>query len=357
MLTLLFIHLGTKPPKYLLGNILRTRDMFPNIKIVLLTDSHHLDVWGSEKDIEIAHYSTDQMFEQKFTFGEFDMNFRKGYWQHTIERLFAINSYHQLNPTMQVLHIESDVMLMPNFPVEEMAKLDKVAWLQYGPNADIAALVYSPSLSETQRFHFNLLKQLETHGGSDMQVLLGIREKFPEDYLTLPIVRPEIESILNRKIVELSLNSIKFSDAITEGIFDAFGIGVWLFGFDPRNRYGITTVHTREVIDSGDLYIDASKAGYSLTESGNLYMASPGNEPIPIYSLHVHSKNLRLLSPNWLPEMTKFLEFQNTDSKVIGFQPRVLIQLILDSVKGKNFLNFLLQSPPSRRVRRFLRYR
>ena len=356
MLTLLFIHLGVMPPKYLLGNISRTRDVFPNIKIVLLTDSHHLDAWGSEKNIEIAHYSTDQLFQQKFTFGEFDKNFRKGYWRHTIERLFAINSYHQLNPTLKVLHIESDVMLMPNFPFDAMAKLDKVAWLQYGPNADIAALVYSPSPSATQGFYFDLLKRLETHGGSDMQVLLGIREKFSENYLALPIIRPEIESILNPKIAELSLNSFKFNDTITEGIFDAFGIGVWLFGFDPRNRYGITTVHTREVIESGDLYIDASKAGYSLTESGNLYISSPGNKLIPIYSLHVHSKNLRLLSPNWLPEMTKFLEFQNTDLKVIGFQPRVLIQLILDSVRGKNFLNFLLQSPPGRRVRRFLRY-
>lgn len=355
MLTLLFVHLGTKPPKYLTGNILRTRDVFPNIKIVLLTDSHYLDAWGTKQKIEIAHYSTDQIFQQSFTFGEFDKNFRKGYWQHTIERLFAINFYHQLNPTSKLLHIESDVILMPNFPLDEMIKLDKVAWLQYGPNADIAALVYSPSPSATQSFHFNLLNRLETHGGSDMQVLFGIRKKFSENYLTLPLVRREIESILNPNIAELKVDSFLFNDIITEGIFDAFGIGVWLFGFDPRNRYGITTVHTREVIDSGDLYIDASKADYSLTESGNLYMRTSGNRLIPIYNLHVHSKNLRLLSPNWLPEMTKFLEFKNTDSKVINFQPWVLIQLIVDSLRSRNFLDFLLQSPPGRFVRRFFR--
>ena len=356
MLTLLFVHLGTKPPKYLLGNILRAREVFPNFKIVLLTDSHHLDLWGVAKEIEITHYSTDQMFEQKFTFGEYDKNFRKGYWQHTIERLVAINSYHQLNPTLKLLHIESDVILMPNFPFNEMEKLDKVAWLQYGPNADIAALVYSPSPSATHSFHLNLLRRLETHGGSDMQVLRGIREKFPENYLALPIVRSEIENILNPNIAGLTLDSFRFSEIFTEGIFDAFGIGVWLFGFDPRNRYGITTVHTREVIDSGDLYIDPSKVGYFLTENGNLYMRASGNKLIPIYSLHVHSKNARLLSTNWFPEMTKFLKFRNTDSKVVSFQPRILIQLILDSIKSGNFLNFLFQSPPSRRVRRFLRH-
>jgi hypothetical protein len=356
MLTLLFVHLGTKPPEYLLGNILRTQKLFPEQKIVLLTDRNELNEWSTENKIEFAHYVQDQSFNQIFTFGSFDAKFRGGYWRHTIERMVAINSYHKKFPTSKLLHIESDVIILPNFPFERIALLSEVHWLRYGPRADIAALMYFPNGEATTRFNFHLLEQFQERPGSDMHVLFGLRESLPEYYLTFPIVKRELALSLNREITDLSVEKIENTESNHGGIFDAFGIGVWLFGFDPRNRYGFTKVHTREVIDSGDIYIDASKLEFIFNDHGELYAKTSETKLIPIYNLHVHSKNLRLLSTSWIPEMTRFIELnKNAESKIVSFQPKVLFQVILQTIRSRNLLNLLLQLPAIERVKKIFR--
>jgi len=356
VLTLLFVHLGTKPPEYLLGNILRTRELFPEKKVVLVTDRNELNEWANENEVEIAHYVQNQSFNQLFTFGNFDEKFRGGYWRLTLERIIAINSYHENFPASKLLHIESDVIILPNFPFETISHLTKVHWLKYGPRADIAALMYFPSGTATKKFNYHLLEQFQKFPGSDMQILFGLRESLPEFYLTLPIVKRELALTLNREIPDLSIEKIKTLDSDLGGVFDAFGIGVWLFGFDPRNRYGFTKVHTREVIDSGDIYIDASKLDFIFNEDGELYANTSENELIPIYNLHVHSKNMRLLSPSWIPEMTKFIELNNTESKIVSFQPKVLLQIIWQTIRSRNLLNLLLQLPTIKRVRKSFRF-
>ena len=352
MFTLLFVHLGTKPPEYLFGNILRTQELFPEKKIVLLTDYHEAVEWAIENNIEIFHYTPDESFNQIFTLGKFDKNFREGYWRHTIERLFAIHSYHKFYPNSRLLHIESDVMIMPNFPFDVFMQTRNVFWLRYGPRADIAALMYFPTGAETAKFYSDLLGQFQKFPGSDMQVLWALRESFPKTYFTFPIIRNEIVNTLNSKIHNVSLEQIENLNSDFSGIFDAFGIGVWLFGFDPRNRYGFTKVHTREVVDSGDIYIDASKLNLVFNEHGELYAKTCRNELIPIYNLHVHSKNSRLLSPSWIPELAKFIELNENESKFISFQPKILLQLIVGTLRTRNLLNFLLQLPPTKRLRK-----
>jgi hypothetical protein len=356
MLTLLFVHLGTKPPQYLYGNILRTRKLFPEKKIVLLTDWHGLNKWAAENEVEIAHYAKDPSFDQIFTFGKFDEKFRGGYWRHTIERIVAISSYHGNFPESKLLHIESDVIIMPNFPFQTIAFLGEIHWLRYGPRADIASLVYFPNGAETTKFYYHLLKQFQETPGSDMQVLWRLRESSPKTYLTLPIIKRELATSLNQVNSDLLVERIENLDSIFSGIFDAFGIGVWLFGFDPRNRYGFTKVHTREVIDSGDIYVDASRLNFVFNEEGELYAATPESELIPIYNLHVHSKNLRLLSPFWIPEMNKLVKLNNTESNFVSFQPKVLIQVVLQTVWTGNLLNFLLQLPLTKRFRKFFHF-
>ena len=352
VLALLFVHLGTKPPEYLLGNILRTQELFPEKLIVLLTDSQYADEWAIENNIETFRYTPDESFNQIFTLGKFDKNFRKGYWRHTIERLFAINSYHKFYPNYKILHIESDVMIMPNFPFDTFSQTRNVHWLRYGPRADIAALMYFPTGRDTAKFYSNFLDQFQKFPGSDMQVLWALRESFPETYFTFPILKNEIANTLNSKIYDVSLEQIENLDSDFSGIFDAFGIGVWLFGFDPRNRYGFTKVHTREVVDSGDIYIDASKLNFVFNKQGELYAKTCEDELIPIYNLHIHSKNSRLLSPSWVPEMAKFIELDEKESKFVSFQPKILIQLIADTLRTRNLLNFLGQLPPTKRLRK-----
>ena len=354
-ITLLFVHIGTKLPKYLLENIQRTRKIFPNLKITLLTDVEDLRLWANREDIEILKYQKDKAFNDVFKFGELEEKFRDGYWRHTIERLVAIKTFHELKPNTSVLHIESDVILLPNFPLNEVSQLRKVHWLNYGDKADIAAMIFLPTAENTIQFHYHLIKQYEKSGGSDMEILWNIRKEFPEIYSTFPTANSKTQSLLNLKSKMPDSSFLDSSSKSSfDGIFDACGIGIWVFGSDPRNNYGVTNVHTRELIDSGKIYIDASSASYFSDKSGEFWIRTLNSEIVPVYNIHVHSKNKRLLSPTWIPEMEKYLKVTGSHPKKMNFQVSMLINLVYQNIKKKSLLRYLLHLPPLKRLRELL---
>jgi hypothetical protein len=354
-LTLLFVHIGTKPPKYLLENIQRTRKIFPDLEITLLTDVEDLGLWANLEDIEILKYQTDEAFDEIFKFGELEEKFRDGYWRHTIERLVAIKVFHDSKPDTSVLHIESDVILLPHFPLSEVSQLRKVHWLNYGDEADIATMIFLPTAENTIQFHRHLIEQFEKSGGSDMEVLWNIRKEFPEIYSTFPTANSETQSLLNLKSKTPDRSFLDSSSkSFFDGIFDACGIGIWVFGSDPRNNYGVTKVHTRELIDSGKIYIDASNGSYFSNKLGEFWIRTLDNKLVPVYNIHVHSKNMRLLSTTWIPEMEKYLKVAGSHPKKMNFQGIMLVNLVYQNIKKKSLFRYLLYLPPLKRLRELL---
>jgi len=116
--SIVFIHLGSKIPKYLLRNLERTQNLFPDYKIVLITNKPNFSLES------IFTYTFEENSRTEILFSKIEknlnMDFRKGYWKFTLQRIFALASYQNSYRDESVLHVESDVILLPNFPFDKL---------------------------------------------------------------------------------------------------------------------------------------------------------------------------------------------------------------------------------------------
>lgn len=299
-ITIVFIHLGGTIPRYLSRNLKRTKDLFPENKIVLITNSKQ----KINYDVTNFHYSEDADTELLFAEIERNVNmgFRNGYWKFTLQRLFALAAYHSCNQDEKVLHVESDVILMPNIPLDKLRDNSKLSWMRVSPDHDIAALIYSPNYLEIKWMVDCIGKEvLNDYTLSDMRVMSRISHKHPTRVLLLPtLTRKSLRSIfpVDNYVLENEESLYQFG-----GYFDALGIGVWNFGLDPRHNYGFTKYFQ----DFSDYFLDPSKV--LLTYSNENYLVD--QQFNSIFSIHVHSKNLKLFGKKWETELIAMLKRTN----------------------------------------------
>ena len=298
--TIVFVHLGGAIPGYLSRNLQRTTDLFPQNKVVLITNSEQKASHG----VINFHYSENVDTTELFAGIEknVNMSFRKGYWKFTLQRLFALAAYQSFNQDEKILHVESDVILMPNIPLDKFSHISKLSWMRVSPDHDIAALLYSPNYLEIKWMVDCIGNEvLSDYGLSDMRVLSRISHKYQKRVFLLPtLTRSSL-----RSIYPIDNYVFENEDSVSEfgGYFDALGIGVWNFGLDPRHNYGFT----RYFQDFLDYFLDPGKV--SLTYSKKNYLVDQhGNS---IFSLHVHSKNQKLFSGNWETELISTLNKKN----------------------------------------------
>ena len=76
--------------------------------------------------------------------------FRNNFWLLSLERLLVLSEVHNEYLESRILHIESDVLLLPNFPWDIFNDLNTLFWSTYEPDRDVAALLFSPSAKESQ---------------------------------------------------------------------------------------------------------------------------------------------------------------------------------------------------------------
>jgi hypothetical protein len=351
-MTFLFIHLGSKYPKYLLSNISRTRKLFPLVKIVLYGEIDPSDSWMKSNKIIFVKHSPDLKFYSAFSFGNFEKTFRNGYWKTTLERLICINAYHKNYPNEKVLHVESDVILFPNFPLLELSSLKKLAWPNFSESADIGSLIYSPSGIQSKKLSELIISEIKKSSCSDMDILFKIRKRLAKDFQILPTLHSKLPELMNRNahINNENLENKIHGKVVFEGIFDGLAFGSWIGGFDPRNRFGFTKIHTRDLIDSGISLVDPSHTFFELTPDSTLSICN-SEVRIPIYNLHIHSKNVKLLSIYWELELIRLLKIENNSQRIISFKPQILLRLIASNLKNRTIKDFLLHIPIIKRFR------
>lgn len=317
----LFVHLGGMPPKHLILNIERFEKLFPDQEAILVL-SNGIDVSGNfrtpivnigEEDFpELLEMAQAQNFE-----------FRGGFWKNTFLRLFAIKSLQERHPGRAILHIESDVLLMPEFPWHELAKETKLSWMRVHNGADIAALVFSPGLSHIE----DLVKELEAYSKedphiTDMSALFRYATEKPENVSYLP-------SLTELSCDDKSISS-KFSvsaQRFNNGYFDPLGIGIWMFGQDPKNNYGLI----KRYVYQSHHDLDPRALGISMNASGVL----TDMEGHKIYSLHIHSKNLKLFGANWQKNMSK----QIKESRNLRNSSIFVLQKFFDSLRDRSLIS------------------
>jgi len=307
-----YVHLGPNLPKHLKLSLSRHLQLFPSQDLVLITS--HDQYFDLPAEVEQFKVDTDTLEAELFKAmsQELDFNFRKGFWKYTLQRFFAIGEFHKANPSRCVTHIESDVLLMPNFPWEKFAQYEKLAWLRVNSEIDVAAVVHFPTLDLTREFTKEIYRLARLKPWTnDMLVLHDAAKnlKSLHEYL------PSLTSFNRHEGVSLS--------AINEshlryfaGIFDPLNLGLWYFGQDPKNSFGLRKRYIGD--ESHDLNPVHTKLKY---ESGVLSDKN-GTE---IFSLHIHSKLLPLFGPNWESALELGLVEALLNKRRTSFNSRALI--------------------------------
>jgi len=312
---LAFVHLGAAPAPHLWLNIKRIKALFPELPITLI----YSDVSFIERDLiqDIYYFQYLENLDPDSPLNNLAHNttFRGGFWKYSLERLFALAEWHAHNPKEALIHLESDILVMPNFPFMEISKIKKLSWCKFSDSHDVASIVYSPNVTETLWLASQLKALLALDNSlTDMTALRKIKQTFPQ------------------KILYLNYDS---SEVDFAGIFDAAPFGMWLCGRDPRNHWGFI----RRFLDLPESDVQATDRKFYFSKDLILSVSDKEYRKVPLYNLHVHSKITRLFSLKW----AVFIRFLVMTSRIkfpsFWFSPTAFSRILKDYRKRHQDMN------------------
>jgi hypothetical protein len=338
---IVLVHLGQDIPKYVCNNLEHIADLFPNTRInFVISDGIPADT-VIPNNVSIYEYRTSEKLNSLFESKSIDLSFRKGFWRYSLERLLAIELVHNARTEHGLLYIESDVLVLPGFPLQEFSNLERIHWMAGDSDTDIASLVYFPNHRLTKQFTEDLKRYLqESCQPTDMKGLRSLRENYSNRYAVLPNGNSHFPALIRE-----GKNILQSTSEIFDGVFDAALIGMWLTGIDPRLTYGFKQYCATSVLQTEKSIIDPSIYEITLTDEGKLCFNFERIQ-LQIYNLHIHSKSEVLLSKNWYNELFSLVKNANSKKIRTEFHPRVLAKLIVENYSNKTLTLFIYNSPP-----------
>jgi hypothetical protein len=281
-----YVHLGPDLPPHLKWSLDRHQHLFPNQELVLITShDQHFDLPEGIKQFKV---NTDELETELFDAmsKNLDFDFRKGFWKYTLQRFFAVGEFHKVYSNRILTHIESDVLLMPNFPWQKFTEFKKLAWLKVNSKIDVAAIVHFPTLDKTLKFLEEISQFSRMNPDTnDMLALHEVAVNLKHLHEYLPSLTPS--NAYNAENFG-SLEERTLSDF--GGIFDPLNLGLWYFGQDPKNSFGLRKRYV------GDTSHDLNPIHAKLKFHAGVLSDISG---VSIFSLHIHSKHLPLFGKDW----------------------------------------------------------
>lgn len=300
MIKAAIVHLGPARAPWVFTNIKRHLRLFPEVPILFISDRRSHLQKASKLGVETYLYLPTQDTDCILRSTTHNHTFRHDFWRTSLERLIAIQQYQTEKKQQKLLHIESDVMLMPNFPWDKVADLNNLTWLSANSFLDCAALLYSPSINASEWLVQELRKEISVHEDTtDMKVLYSIRKRSAGEIKLFPSTSPAIADELLRSDTERFLENIKLT-SFFGGIFDVLNMGMWLTGQNPRNQGGKVIRYEKYFTQDNDFDQNSFKL-----HNGCLTVGEVPRENV--FNLHVHSKNMKLLSPRWKTEIDRLV--------------------------------------------------
>ena len=127
------------------------------------------------------------------------------------------------------------------------------------------------------------------------------------------------------------------------GIFDPLNLGLWYFGQDPKNSFGLRRRYV------GDLSHDLNPVETELKFESGVLSDRSGTT---IFSLHIHAKYLPLFGPNWERALQLGLEEARNKQKSVSFSLRALILALKGRKLRQNIWMLAALIPGLNRLRR-----
>lgn len=349
---LVFVHLGSVRADHLVLNIKLLKDMFPYIKINCVISEISSIKEQLPDFVEVFIYKPLPEIDDLFSKNRNDLRFRQGFWRYTLERLIAINTFHVTRPTVSLLHIESDILLMASFPFSQFLQLKKVYWLPATATSDIASLIYLPSMDHTKEFTQDIVKYINNSKlPTDMHALKNLRKNYSSRYELLPYSNINLPRLSSADPDYSRDDNSQFT-----GIFDGSAIGMWLTGIDPRNYYGYQVHFSSKSFSQNKFLIDPSMYNMNYDLNNGLYFTTDTGQKIQVYNLHIHSKSKIFFSPGRHLAIQKLIVRSHNHKIYKSFNLGVFGLLIKQNFKEKSLVPFLYHSPLFYFVRKFHRF-
>lgn len=333
--------------------MVRTKKLFPEANLTLVVDNLKVKLKNDLGQLVNIHlYIRDKrIIDRLFSKSKLDTDFRKGFWQFSIERFFALSDYHKTIPNQPLLHFESDLIIFPNFPFSEISSQKSLIWCKYNQSRDVGSLHFSPNFQESDWLCGEIFEGIYNNPlHTDMTILQEIRKVNSYRIKTFPILESTTNTLFNIQ-QPFTFEQISFGDIQlkTGGIFDSAPIGMWLLGQDPRNHYGIKFLHDTKIFISDKCYINPSLGNYVIDKSGSIYLKN-GDISIPIFCLHVHSKEIRLFNEKSITNLSRYIALGSVKNLQKRFIFSSLINETIMQIKKQNAIKYLAYSPPFRRI-------
>lgn len=317
---IVFVFLGSKIPRYAELNLKLIRKTFPDIQIFLISDD------PGNKDIVqgVSFHKVPKMHDlwpSIYQNMSHNLSFRNGFWFSSIARFMAIREFMETGNEGPVIHLELDVLLFPDFPMDLFVAIkEDLAFTLASPSEGSAAVLYIKDLSSIKSL-VSISEDLCCHSpdSTDMTILRTIFEKKLMSTLILPSVPGEASDDEGR------WNNF---------VFDPSSWGMYLLGQDPRNHRGRLIFNRSE----SHHFIQPSEFTFNF-HCGKL-SARKGLHTAQLVNLHIHSKDLRVFrSPEKYIRYRTSKASQNEYSQIVFL---LFIQLLSKKFK-KEFSRFFRQ--------------
>ena len=333
---IVFAHFNSPLPKHLTLNLKRTIQLFPQHEIYLLTNLNPVSIKINKLKV-FGYKPNTRWFELESTLSH-DREFRNNFWFTSLARFIALAEFSQIH-NREMLHIESDVIISHYFPFDDFREIS--AWFSFpvvNKSMGIASCLFIKN-PEAAAYLSKLTISMAKKDGNvtDMHVLGEITKKDSYFFQLLPTSPPLKNALPSAS--ESHLDSIYKSTLLFKGFFDGFDLGMYLFGDDPRNKRGFSFVRKFDT----RFYLDASELSFVLNNDRDFpYVFDPfKNTFIPIFTLHIHSKNLKIFNPAIGPKIIKKAIIDSKKGPRTKFYPTIFISRLTKAAK--------------RRLRRFFR--
>ena len=286
---ILFCHFRTPLPTHLILNIKRTIGLFPDQNIYLLTDQSRESI--KIKNLKVQQYIPSEDWLELESLLKHPKEFRDNFWFTSLSRFIAISEFSEKLNT-EILHLESDVIISSDFPFQQL--ISGRYLFQFPIVNDllaIASILYIKNF-KAAKYLASLVMDTARNDRktTDMHILRILSQNSNADFRMLP-TSPSNKNVTpnaGRKFLMANDKALQFF----HGVFDGFDIGRYLFGIDPRNGRGISKIRQPD----NSVYLDARKLHFIIDKNRDFpYIYDPiTNIKYPIFSLHIHSKNIKL---------------------------------------------------------------
>ena len=324
---IVFVHFGSPAPKYLIRNLNRTCEFFSDTTVTLITDTRR-DVDVKHSNFQKYYFFMGADYEQVDRLLNHPKSFRNNFWFTSLARVIALCDY-VIEKKVAVLHIESDVLVSRDLPLQKFAQCDRsIAYTIIGKQSGVASVLWLGNVKSALhlRDYVNHRAQIDSTA-TDMKILGLYQEEHPQQVRVLASFPTNLVGSYSSVPLQIFEDMI-YSEKFFGGFFDAADTGQYLLGDDPRNHRGVKFLR-RELASS---FFKPSKAAFRYSKDRRFLNVSGGGVN-RFFSLHIHSKTDSVFNENKIESvLSSAIESQSCPEK------RTLIVSVLFISMKKSFV-------------------